>query len=58
MRFRSRLIAFVCSCWIALSFSFVGAGDARLPKPDSKPADMTKPEAAVARGRPTLFAAQ
>ncbi len=46
MRFKIRLIGFVCLGWITLVFSSLVAGGeapAQLPKPDGKPADMTKP---------------
>ncbi len=46
MRFESRLTGFLCSGWITLVFSsWVAGGEAttQLPKPDEKPADMTKP---------------
>ena len=46
MRWKSRSIAFLSSCLIASSFaSVVAAGGTPepLPKPDGKPADMTKP---------------
>src|SRR5689334_10824845 len=44
MRTGSRLVAILASCLTALSFvSFGNAGDAQIPKPDGKPADMTKP---------------